>query len=278
MIERPRINLDSDGTLTLGPPSSTGKLAPIRTGTRRFLQALRSRGYEVVVHTAYQPISAVREHYRQAGLLPLIAEVTSQKLPAKLQVDDRAVVFRGNYDDALKQIDTFQPHWELGTKHRYANVSLPIPLEIASKIKSIATSLPEEDIDPEDGREERPHLTLKYGIDSDVPDGAKRALSNIGPIRIKLAKLGIFEIPDRRDVLKFTVESGDAAKANEAICKECPHVDTFAIYEPHVTVSYLKSGKGKSHVWPTDLDGTELTLTRAVFQDRNGNEESIPLA
>lgn len=277
MIDKPRINLDSDGTLTLGPPSSTGKLAPVRTGTRRFLQALRDRGYEVVIHTAYEPIGAVREHYRQAGLMPLIADITNKKLPAKLQIDDRAISFQGNYNDTLKQIDTFQPHWELGTKHRYANVALLMPPEIAGKIKSIAAALPEEDIDPEDGRDEHPHLTLKYGIDSDVPDGAKRALSNIGPIRIKLVKLDNFEIPDRRDVLKFTVESADAAKANEAICKECPHVDTFATYEPHVTLSYLKFGKGKSHVWPTDLDGTELTLTRAVFQDRNGNEESISL-
>lgn len=277
MPDTPRILLDSDGTLTIGPPSSTGKIAPIRTGTRKFLESLRKRGYEIIIHTAYQPLGAVREHYRSAGLLPLISAITNQKIPAKISLDDRGIQFRGNYEDALKQIDTFNPHWEIGTKHKYSCVMAPLPEEIAGKIRSLASALPEDDIDPEDGREKDPHITLKYGIESDVSDGVKRALSNIGPIRIKLVKLGMFEIPDRRDVLKFDVESLDAHKAHDAICKECPHVDTYASYQPHVTASYLKAGKAKSHLWPTELDGKEMVLPAVVFADRNGNQEKIRL-
>jgi hydroxymethylpyrimidine pyrophosphatase-like HAD family hydrolase len=66
----PRISLDMDGVLTIASPNALGKIAPIRAGTRAFLQSLKSKGYEVVVYTAYKPLGGAREYLLASAQSP----------------------------------------------------------------------------------------------------------------------------------------------------------------------------------------------------------------
>ncbi|HEX5473085.1 MAG TPA: HAD family hydrolase [Vicinamibacterales bacterium] len=84
---------------------------PPRDGARRFLDALHTRGFDVVVFTTRHP-SGVRRWLREHGLDDLVCAVTSRKPPAHVFVDDRAVCFRGDFDDTLRSIDGFKAHWE----------------------------------------------------------------------------------------------------------------------------------------------------------------------
>jgi phosphoglycolate phosphatase-like HAD superfamily hydrolase len=80
-------------------------------GARAFLEALRSRGCRVVVFTTRHH-EGVWEWLRRHELAALVADVTDRKPPADVFVDDRAICFRGDFDAALQQIETFKPHWE----------------------------------------------------------------------------------------------------------------------------------------------------------------------
>lgn len=84
---------------------------PPRPGAREFLRALRARGYAIVVFTTRFPDDVWR-WLGEFGLDELVQDVTDRKPAAHVFVDDRAVCFRGDFDDTLKQIDTFTAHWE----------------------------------------------------------------------------------------------------------------------------------------------------------------------
>ena len=86
---------------------------PPRPGAREFLEALTSRGYDVVIFTTRYPDDVWR-WLKEFGLDALVREVTDRKPAAHVFVDDRAVCFRGDFAATLDEIDTFAAHWENG--------------------------------------------------------------------------------------------------------------------------------------------------------------------
>jgi hypothetical protein len=91
--------------------SAEASLTPPRQGVRDFLLSLRKRNYRILVFTTvYAPI--VRNWLREHALDSLVDGVTDRKEPAFAFIDDRAICFRGDFDDALVQLDTFRAHWE----------------------------------------------------------------------------------------------------------------------------------------------------------------------
>jgi hypothetical protein len=46
------------------------------------------------------------------GLDRLVDAVTDRKEPAFVYIDDRAICFRGDYEETLKQVDTFRTYWD----------------------------------------------------------------------------------------------------------------------------------------------------------------------
>ena len=84
---------------------------PPRPGAAAFLERLTTRGFDVVVFTTRHAVD-VRRWLREHGLLRHISAVTRRKPPAHVFVDDRAVCFRGDFDDTLRRVEAFKAHWE----------------------------------------------------------------------------------------------------------------------------------------------------------------------
>lgn len=84
---------------------------PPRPGAREFLLDLRERGFAIVVFTT-RYADDVWRWLREHGLADLVTDVTDRKPAAHVFVDDRAVCFRGDFADTLRQIDAFAAHWE----------------------------------------------------------------------------------------------------------------------------------------------------------------------
>jgi hypothetical protein len=84
---------------------------PPRPGARRFLEDLRAHGFDVVVFTTRHP-TGVRRWLREHGLADLVGAVTRRKPPAHVFIDDRAICFKGDFGDAVKQAAAFKAHWE----------------------------------------------------------------------------------------------------------------------------------------------------------------------
>ncbi len=112
MDERPTVCVDLDGVLnTFDEWRGSDFFHPPRDGAREFLSDLHAQGYRVVVFTVrwHEWVSKwLGEH----GLAQFVDEVTDRKPPAHAYVDDRAVCFRGDFDDTLKHIGSFRPFWE----------------------------------------------------------------------------------------------------------------------------------------------------------------------
>ena len=110
---RPVVCVDLDGVLNTfdewrGPEFFH---AP-RDGAREFLQALQSNGYRVVVLTVRWHEWA-RSWLDQNGLGDLVEEVTDRKPAAVAYIDDRAVCFRGDFQETLRNLQDFRPFWEM---------------------------------------------------------------------------------------------------------------------------------------------------------------------
>jgi len=84
---------------------------PPRPGAREFLDALAARGFAIVVFTTRYP-DDVWTWLRQYRLADRVSDVTDRKPAAHVFIDDRAICFRGDFGDTLRQIDAFAAHWE----------------------------------------------------------------------------------------------------------------------------------------------------------------------
>jgi phosphoglycolate phosphatase-like HAD superfamily hydrolase len=112
MSDAPIVCVDLNGVLDdYGGWRGPDHFDPPRAGARDFLAALRARGLRVVIFTSRYP-DDVWAWLKAHRLDDLVSDVTDRKPAAHVFVDDRAVCFKGDFDDTLRQIDAFSAHWE----------------------------------------------------------------------------------------------------------------------------------------------------------------------
>jgi hypothetical protein len=106
--------VDFDGVLA----EYTGWKGPDHLGTpgpgaKHFLEQINSLGMLVIILTTREP-GKVREWLLQNDMIHLVSRVTREKLPALAYIDDRAIIFRGSFSDALTDLKGFVPYWREG--------------------------------------------------------------------------------------------------------------------------------------------------------------------
>ncbi len=112
MGSKPVVCVDLDGVLNVfdGWKGADYFHQP-RPGAGQFLKELKESGYEVVVFTVrWAP--HVQDWLTRYGLRQFVSEVTNQKPPAHVYIDDRAICFTGDFLSTLEQIRRFRAHWE----------------------------------------------------------------------------------------------------------------------------------------------------------------------
>jgi hypothetical protein len=109
---KPTICLDFNGVLdTYIGWKGEDYFYPPRQGVAEFLNELSKLDYRVVILTTIET-EKVRKWLRENGLNGLVEEVSNIKPPAFVYVDDRAICFRGSFQQTLKEIESFKTHWE----------------------------------------------------------------------------------------------------------------------------------------------------------------------
>lgn len=127
------------------------------------------------------------------------------------------------------------------------------------------------------GRELEIHCTIKYGLISDDAKTARRIFNKHQPFKAKLGKVKHFE-PDVEwgefDVVTVEIESDDLKQMNKEVCDklECTEGLVSDDYKPHITIAYVKKGRGKDFIGSKIFEGREIELDTVVFSPAVGNK------
>jgi 2'-5' RNA ligase len=164
-----------------------------------------------------------------------------------------------------------------GKKYDYGCVMLY--LDVEPKIwRGIQDLIDDEDVYSENGygRETAIHITLLYGLHSDVPDEQiEDAISKMSSPEVTLKKITTFNNKEY-DVVKFDVEGDELYKMNEML-KEFPYTSDFPDFSPHSTICYVKSGKGKKyHKTLSDDEAIVITPNKVVYSKADGTKKEYP--
>jgi 2'-5' RNA ligase len=125
------------------------------------------------------------------------------------------------------------------------------------------------------GREDEIHITVLYGIHSELSDKVKPLIVGPEPIKVRLGATDVFSNPVKYDVVMIDVYSEELVKLHEKLQSQIKHTSKYPIYNPHITIAYVKKGKGWKHRGISLWEGKEFTCNCVVFSSKNGTKERI---
>jgi thioredoxin reductase len=165
-------------------------------------------------------------------------------------------------------------------QYSYSSTQVQLPAMIAERIRDFGLSIPQDDVyagtdaDPL-GRETDFHVTVKYGLMSDVTAADVQGIvSDFGPVFLTLGETAVFSVPEY-DVLYIRIVSDDLARLNALISQRLPNVDTHPQYIPHATIAYLQPGCGVKYAGRADFVGETATCDGLLFSTADGEKYGV---
>jgi len=108
---------------------------------------------------------------------------------------------------------------------KFSSTQVQLPPNVGKKLSAFAASIPDEAL-AEQGREDDPHVTVKYGIHTKDVAAVRKVLEGEGPIRVKLGQTSTFPDSGNGVVLKADVDSPDLHRLNAKIASALETTDT----------------------------------------------------
>jgi len=124
------------------------------------------------------------------------------------------------------------------------------------------------------GRESDTHITVLYGLEDCSPTEVAELAAHRRPVRVKLGKVSQFEAKDY-DVLKVEVKSAQLHNLHQTIRSKLKNVNKFPDYKPHLTLAYVKKGKGAPWIGDDRFDGKEFTFDRLTYTSKTRQTYNI---
>ena len=167
--------------------------------------------------------------------------------------------------------------------HEFSCLLFNLPGDLAFEVRQLGEMIPQDDL-AEDGREQNPHITIKFGLHSNDAEEVRTAIQDLSPVAIQIGKASVF--PGKRDdngkplyeVVKLEVESEALHKLNEQVSDKLEHTDTHPDYKPHITLAYVKPGLGEYYAKRVNgLEGRTTVFDRAIFSNKRREWNPIKL-
>lgn len=162
--------------------------------------------------------------------------------------------------------------------HAYSSVQVELPAVMAAAVLAMAKRIPDEALAGK-GREDRPHITVKFGIESDDPESVRATIEAARPIAFGVGSTAVFygDEEDEYDVVFLDVFSSQLSRLNRAISNATPCVETQPYYWPHITLAYVKKGRGADFAWDSEIEGLRGLVGDVTFCSKGGTETRISL-
>ena len=159
----------------------------------------------------------------------------------------------------------------------FSSTQINLPKPLAEEIIAWGReNIPDSFLYQETGREEKMHITVLYGLRDERPDKAKEILEKEKAVKLKLGKISAFDTSGEYDVIKIEVNSPGLHKLHRLL-QALPHEDSHPKYNPHVTIAYVKKGKGKRIIGNGMFDGELIETNKIMFNSKNGEKTEIKL-
>lgn len=167
--------------------------------------------------------------------------------------------------------------------YQYSSAQINLPEPLAGEIIAWGKKhIPEEEIfhDPSNesfGRETEMHVTILYGIHNESPKEITQILRNVEPFQIQLGTIGVFTNSNKFDVVKVNVQCDKLHRLNTRFQLRLPFTNMYNVYQPHVTIAYVKKGKGWKHNRIDKFVGRKFIADDVLFASRNNKRYHISL-
>lgn len=181
---------------------------------------------------------------------------------------------------AKREFQPFElPEKRSAPRHDFSTTQVNLPDEIGQKVIDFGKKLFSKNDLTNQGQELNPHITTKFGLETDEVDEVKKLLEGIEPFQVTLGKTSIFRAKKGQDydVVKIDVDSPKLHSINKLISDNVKNVQTQPSFVPHLTLARVKAGTGEKYAGKTDFEGQKITFDKITFSDRNGNEFDIKL-
>ena len=139
-------------------------------------------------------------------------------------------------------------------KHEYGCVMLGLD---CPEWKEVTGMIHPDDVyhhptDDSYGLEDNPHVTLLFGLHSDVDDKqVEDVINKFKGQNLSLDILGVDSFTNKDfDVVKFKVNPTPELKAINQELSKLPNSNQYPDYSPHITVGYVKPGMAQKYLDP----------------------------
>lgn len=169
----------------------------------------------------------------------------------------------------------------------YSNIILDIPNNIKNNIKEfIDDNINKDDLANKndipdyanDGLIYNSHISILLGIKTNNPNDIKEYINNNGNINVILGKTNYFNnrFVDY-DVVYLEVLSRDIRALRNKLTKSIDYADISFSFMPHMSLAYVKKGKGKDYKGLDNFEGTKIEFDSVLFTTPEGNKTIINL-
>jgi 2'-5' RNA ligase/GGDEF domain-containing protein len=169
-------------------------------------------------------------------------------------------------------------------QHDFASTQVNIDpkSELGQQHAQAVATMPEDHIGP-NGKEDTPHVTVRYGLKDDSPEAIakiKEAASKIAPFEATVGKTSSFPATKEGDrPIIARVEKSPELNALRSVVEGAGDFkeDTHGEYKPHVTLGYVKPEHVAEYEGGSHLEGGKVPVDHVTVTKRDGTSETIKL-
>src|SRR5271157_2478293 len=160
--------------------------------------------------------------------------------------------------------------------HKASTAMVVLPSSAAAKMMEAAMQIPDEELGA-DGREDEPHITIKYGVKDDV-ELLKNTVAGVKPFNVTLGKTHVFEVSESSNgqaPIVVEVHGPELAELHDTVNRIMgTRPDDFE-YKPHVTLAYVRADIAMKYKGLDWCEGISFQVNSVTLSRKGGSKTPV---